>query len=78
MAAEAAEDDEELEGEGEEEEMETMLVGCPDGCTGGDYIVVMNSWGEEIEIEIPFGIAPGDEFEVSSPRPKGHDGCRVP
>ena len=67
--SELATDDEEGEGE---EEMDTMLVGCPDGCTGGDAIVVMTSWGEEVEIVVPEGIAPGDEFEVSSPRPKGH------
>ena len=62
---EEQEQEQELELELEQEqdddadEMETMVVGCPDGCAGGDAIVVVTSWGEEVEVVVPDGIVSG-------------------
>ena len=62
---EQEEQEQELELELEQEqdddadEMETMVVGCPDGCAGGDAIVVVTSWGEEVEVVVPDGIVSG-------------------
>ena len=62
---EEQEQEQELEVELEQEqdddadEMETMVVGCPDGCAGGDAIVVVTSWGEEVEVVVPDGIVSG-------------------
>jgi hypothetical protein len=43
-----------------------MVVECPLGMGPGSLIVV--EWaGGEIEVEVPEGVAPGDEFEIELP-----------
>eukprot|EP01052_Picozoa_sp_SAG31_P009209 SAG31_NODE_479_length_15133_cov_39.816283_12_plen_1259_part_00 len=43
----------------------TILVICPDECSGGDPINVSTQTGEVVEVIVPHGLAPGDEFEVT-------------
>ena len=41
-----------------------MVVECPAGVGPGELILIETETGEELEAEVPEGVAPGMEFEV--------------
>jgi Ca2+-binding EF-hand superfamily protein len=53
---------------------EIMVVVCPDGMTAGDMVVIETPDGREVDVEIPNGVSPGEEFEVFVGNETGNDG----
>lgn len=49
----------------ESSNVETLLIVCPEGVDSGDLLLVVASTGEDVEVEVPEGVMPGDEFEVN-------------
>jgi hypothetical protein len=45
----------------------TLLVVCPPGVAPGDFIYLTALDGQELEVAVPDGVQPGDEFELSLP-----------
>ena len=54
--------DEEEEGGGGQ--ATSAVITCPEGMGEGDALLVTTPSGEEVEILVPAGVNPGDEFEV--------------
>ena len=48
-----------------------MLVVCPEDVHEGDLIVLEAPDGRDVEVEVPPGVEPGDEFEVEVDGPRG-------
>ena len=48
----------------DEEAEETLNVVCPDGTVAGDTLYITTPDGEEVEIVVPEGVEPGDDFEL--------------
>ena len=44
--------------------LETLTVVCPEGVSAGDMLYVSTPDGDEVEVAVPEGVGPGDEFEV--------------
>ena len=55
---------------GELELMEVLLVACPGDAEPGQFIVVETPLGTEVEVQIPEGVAAGDEFQVEYAAPR--------
>jgi small GTP-binding protein len=45
-------------------EPELILVTCPEGVAAGELLLVTTPDGREVEVEVPEGVAPGEEFEA--------------
>ena len=43
---------------------ERLLVACPEGVRCGEVVLVETADGEEVEVIVPAGVQPGDEFEI--------------
>ena len=60
--------------EEESEGQSTLTVTCPEGIAAGDTLYVQTPDMEEIEIAVPDGVGPGEEFDVEliveSPSPR--------
>ena len=41
-----------------------IVMTCPDGVSPGQVLIASTSNGEEVEIEVPEDVRPGDEFEI--------------
>ena len=50
--------------------MEVLLVACPGDAEPGQFIVVETPLGTEVEVQIPEGVAAGDEFQVEYAAPR--------
>jgi hypothetical protein len=47
-----------------------VTVACPDGVSAGDLVSFMTDGGVELEVQVPDGIQPGEDFEVEvQPQP---------
>ena len=44
--------------------LHVLVIVCPDGVSVGDALVVSSPTGEDVEILVPPGVLPGQEFEV--------------
>ena len=62
----------EPEPEPEEEQqdlVETIDVSVPDGAAGGEAVVLVLEDGREMQVAIPEGLQPGDQFQARPSRP---------
>eukprot|EP01050_Picozoa_sp_SAG11_P007358 SAG11_NODE_611_length_8216_cov_4.843661_4_plen_558_part_00 len=57
------------EGTRDKEDLIAMRVSCPEGCGAGDLVTVTTEWGEELEVVVPDGVQPREDFDVSVLRP---------
>eukprot|EP01043_Picozoa_sp_COSAG02_P000425 COSAG02_NODE_7_length_64539_cov_120.393482_58_plen_681_part_00 len=46
-----------------------LSVDCPDATSAGETILVETEWGEDLEVTVPEGIAPGQAFEFIVEKP---------
>ena len=53
----------------EEDLVETIDVSVPDGAASGEALVLVLEDGREMQVAIPEGLQPGDQFQARSPRP---------
>ena len=53
--------------------LETLTVVCPEGVSAGDLLYVSTPDGDEVEVAVPEGVGPGDEFEVQLGGAAGDD-----
>lgn len=44
---------------------ENLLITCPEGVGSGEFLLVSTTAGQEVEVQIPEGIEPGDDFKVT-------------
>ena len=59
----------EPEEEQDEDLVETIDVSVPDGAASGEALVLVLEDGREMQVAIPEGLQPGDQFQARSPRP---------
>eukprot|EP01047_Picozoa_sp_COSAG01_P067274 COSAG01_NODE_9465_length_2437_cov_17.224027_3_plen_358_part_00 len=52
------------DGEADHQAVQTLLVVCPEGVEAGMALCVTGPDGREIEVAVPEGVGPGDEFEL--------------
>ena len=55
--------------EQEEDLVETIDVSVPDGAASGEAVVLVLEDGREMQVAIPEGLQPGDQFQARPPRP---------
>ena len=44
---------------------EDLVVVCPPGVRAGDAVAITTDGGVELTVDVPDGVAPGDEFTVA-------------